>query len=413
MADIAVLQSQIGEKAAAAANFARARELVGANTAELRELAWALARAGDLPELLALTSTLPQELPNWRNPDFRDVVLSECARELAKELKIDLALAVTQQIENAKRKISAADRARRSYIQALIKAGKVHEAQDAMNLTKDPTQKIWMLAGTLFNNFTFMDYPQEPGIAVVQARTGERAAAEKSLLQARALLRDIPEDKRSYSTAAIVGAYAQLGDLENAGKLLKEVPKGPYRSFATAAYIKALGVAGKTKEAEELLSQLEKGDLAHALYHYAVGQNKSGDPQGAKRSLARSHKLLDDEVAERGIHEHNLISAQALAGDAAGAVASLKGNTDESVRISNIVYALTLAHDYEFALKVAKRIADDAWWRGNCLRAIAKSQAQNGKEADALIWIKALSSANDKSNGLLGVAEGLAQRGGN
>src|SRR5262249_20865888 len=157
--------------------------------------------AGDLPELFALTSTLPQELPNWRNPDFRDTVLSECAHELAQLLKIDLALAVTGQIETAKRRVSAADRARRSYVQALIKAGKVSEAKQALNLTKDPTQKVWMLAGTLSNIFTFMDYPQQPGIAIVQAQTGERAEAEKSLHQACSLLRAIPEDKRSSPTA--------------------------------------------------------------------------------------------------------------------------------------------------------------------------------------------------------------------
>ena len=82
------------------------------------------------------------------------------------------------------------------------------------------------------------------------------------------------------------------------------------------------------------------------------------------------------------------------------------------MRISNIVWALTIAHDYEFALHVAKRIPDGSSWRGHCLRAIAKDQAQNGKDADAMIWIKELTSASDRSNVLLGVAEGLALRGG-
>jgi hypothetical protein len=419
LADIAVLQAQIGADAAARENFAKVKEAIGGTSKEPRELAItgdrvrnlvvAHARAGDVAAVLTLTANLPQKVPNHRGP-FRDFVLNESAYELAKNLRIKDANQVTEEIEDPKQKESALNRAQRGYIEALAKAGKMRQALQTLDSVKDPTQKVALLAGNLFTSFSFLDYPQDAGIATLQARAGNREAAERSLRQARSLLPAVPDDKRIWLTAAVSAAYSQQGDLKNAAQLLQEVKDSPYRSFALAAHVKALAIAGKTQEAEGILATLQKGDLVHALYHYAVGQSKAGDRAGGKRSIARANEVLNS-LDDKSTHEHNLISAQAMAGDIAGAVAALKGDSRREIhRIGNIVWALVLASDFKQAWDVTERLLPAGRSRGRCLRSIAKAQGSGGKEADARAWIKHQTSSEDKADALLGLAEGLTAR---
>ncbi len=407
-ADIAILQTKIGEDAAAVQNFAWAKQLIGPDTMEYRELARASARAGDVTSVLRLTKDLPQSLSNWTRPDFRDTVLSECANELARLRRMKDAREILDQIENTDRQKSATARAERTFVQELARNRSASEALKESGAVKDPVERVRMLAGTLFRNFTFMDYPQEPGIALRQAKAGDRTGAEKSLEKAHSVFPELSKDRLGWAAATLSGAYSQMGELDQAEQFLRQSKDPVWLPFAQAAYLKALAQAGKTIEADAILAKLDKGDLVHALYHFGVGQFRAGDRAGAKASFARAHHVLSG-LPNQNIHLHNLISAQALGGDAAGALAALGGDAQrEAVGISNIVYSLARNGEYVEAHQMAERLPEGAWWRGNCLRAIAKVQAAKGKEADALAWVNKLSSPFDKGNALLGIAEGIA-----
>jgi len=416
MADIAVLQSKIGEREAAQESFAKARELIGNDTQELRMLAGSLARAGDGQAVLALTADIPQKIENWGGPGFRDTVLEESAKALAEGLQINEALQVAEKIEDPERKKTAVDRARLSYVFALGKAGKLSDAEKVMESSIDPLQKVLMVAGETVSPFVSTNYPRTPGIAFLQAQAGARDRAAKSLQQARSLVTSITEAQRDRGRAALACAYAQLGDFKNASQLLNEVKVPASKSRAMGAYVYALAIAGKSKEAEEALAPLGGQQLVEALHHYAAGQFKAGDPERAKRSFAKAHAVLDKlDSSPIGGERHNLLSVQALAGDAAGAVAALpaappNGSGGTSVTIHNIVHGMTVNGDYEGALELANRLGTGAWWKGNCLRSIASGQAAKGKGSDALVWINQLSSPSERSNALLGLAEGLAER---
>src|SRR4029077_8943252 len=110
-------------------------------------------------------------------------------------------------------------------------------------------------------------------------------------------------------------------------------------------------------------------------------------------------------------HGHNLASAQAIAGDAVGALKTARDFlNDESIVYATIAYEQAKAGDYAGALKTAGTYREGDWWQGNTLRAIAMAQSEAGDDKGALEWIGKLPSPHGRANALLGVAEGLAKR---
>jgi RNA polymerase sigma factor (sigma-70 family) len=409
--DIAVEQYRAGEAQASKGSFARAKEFIGPEpefSEDLRMHAQALARAGDAAAVRALVPAISQMPAGWKEPDFHDVVITESAWELAKNQQIKEALLLIDEVKDPKYRTFAADQARQYYVLALAKLGKFRAAEAALQMARNPEEKIFMIAGYLVQNFSCFDYPWQAGIALVAAKAGERTMASKLMQQARLLLPSVPESDQA--RAALACAYARLGDLQNCSELLKDLPKPPWRPLAVASYVKALAIAGKDKEAEAVLAPLEKGELVHALYHYATGQYEAGDSQAAKRSFARAQQVLNTMTDKQG-HDHNLLAARARADDMAVAVAALQDDpANRGIRTTFMMEPLAKIGDFEAARELAAGLIEDQMWRGYCFREIAKCQAAKGKEEDAMLWIRKLPDDYDKANALLGVAEGMAER---
>jgi hypothetical protein len=385
VADIAVVQARLGDRDSARKTLQRARALVEAMQPEqrlweLRMLAASFAQTGDADTVLELVKTIPDEIPNYRGnaKEFRTMVLQESAIDLARGGAGDEALRVADRIEDAKTKTWVRVEAQLCLALEQAKAGKVTEALASVKKIDDPSYQVLALTGLIYFNYSFPDYPHEPGIALLQAEAGDKEGAKKTLQQAATVAKTVPAELgKDRALTALACVQARLGDSADARATARELKDPRAANLAAATIAKALAQAGRAKEALQAIEQLpDKASKVHALYHCAVGQAQAGDKQGAAESFRKALALLDGmEENDRQNHAHNLAAAQAMAGDFEGALKTATGYTsDSTLTLANIAYEQAKAGDVKGALATAERLPDGVWWKGNALRAIAAAQ---------------------------------------
>src|SRR5262249_6802510 len=132
---------------------------------------------------------------------------------------------------------------------------------------------------------------------------------------ARQALRDIAEAKaQARGRCAVACVLARLGDPAEALRLAETIDEAGSKHLALATIARAQAAAGQKAEALRTVDQLkEPSAKIHGLYQLALGQAKAGDKQAAHASLQRAIDLAKTlpEGGDRGLHFHNIASAQA------------------------------------------------------------------------------------------------------
>jgi RNA polymerase sigma factor (sigma-70 family) len=412
LADMATLYARLGDRPAAMKLFEQAREIVAAippesgQSGEWRVVATAAAKAGEMDEAVAMARQIPDGEP------IRDVTFQEVATELANLRREKDALRVGKLIEKAETKEWVLSMLLEKVALAHAKAGDIPHALRVVERMEKPASKALALAGMAYFNLWDVEYPNEPGIALLQAEAGDKAGARKTLARAAELAAAAPESVgRQSALTAVACAQARLGDFAAARKTAEGIRHAQGNLIALATISRNLARVGQSKDALAAVERATNAaDKAFLLIHVGAGQAKAGDRKAARGTLRKAYALIeggDDKVRN---HAHSLVSALAAAGaykeaqDAAAAFLS-----EGSLANVNIAYTRAEAGDYAGAIEMAQGLQDSVWWRGNLLRGIGKLQAQRGREKAALEWIGRLEAFMDRANGLLGVAEGLVE----
>jgi hypothetical protein len=360
------LAAGLGDRPAAKKLFARARELVAAQSeesqpGEWRVLATAEAKAGEVEETLATTRRIPE------GNQFRDITFQEVASELAKARREKDALRVGALIENDKTKEWLLPTLVQQVALAHAKAGDVAGALRVAERIKDPTSRVAALAGVVYFNLWNLAYPNEPGIALLQAEAGDKAGAQKTLRQAADVAAIVTGDlKRAQALTDLACAQARLGDVAAARKTAEDIDHKEGKLIALATIARVLAGAGQVKEAMAVVDRRpDTGGRMFVLMHVGAGQVKAGDRKGARETFRQAHLLvgqMDDQ--ERNGMAHSLAGAQAEAGDYEGAVATTKAFLPEgNLADVNIAYSRAEAGDFAEALKMAEQLKSSDWWK--------------------------------------------------
>jgi RNA polymerase sigma factor (sigma-70 family) len=423
LAEIAVLQTRLGDREAARETFRKARALVEelgdeAKVWEVRELARAFARAGEAGEAEALANAIPVSVANFRGKDggFRDMVLQECATALAEARYGEDALRLADAI---------ADKAAHAWVRPMVltklalaqaKAGQIRKALRTADAIKDTQARVQALAGYVYSNPTFSERPDEPGVALRQAEAGDPAGARQTLEKTAALARGLDEGKgRGPALAAVASAWARLGDLAKARDLVKAVNAGQWRDISLATLARAQAAAGRAKAAARTVEQIpDPGRRVEGLCQLGMGLARAGDRKAADAALQQAYgEVLGLPEQERELHMHLVASARAIAGDYADALklVKLRLPLNATVTYSNIAYEQAKAGHFKEALKTANdHLGGNDFWYGNTVQGIARLQAERDGVAAALAWARRLTWARARGQALLGTAEGLVER---
>jgi RNA polymerase sigma factor (sigma-70 family) len=423
LGDVAVLQTQLGDRAGARDTFRRAREIVNAMPEETRhmgqyELALAHARAGDAAEALATANAIPDAVQNYTGKDrgYRDQALQACATALAESGHAKAALQLVDAI---------ADKATQAWVRPLVgaklaqaqaHAGKIREALKTAEALQEADARVQALAGTLYLNYTFAELPNYTGVASYQARAGDLRGACRSLQRAADLARSLKDkERRAVSLATVACAWAALGELDGAREAARDIGVERWKHLALAALAERQGAAGQEKAALATLEPIhDTAAQAHGLYRLGMGLARGGHRRAAAATFQRASDLIAVlPEADRDLHRHNLATAQAIAGDAPGALQTSKlmnpGNA--TMTIAGIVYQQARAGDVKTALGHVKDLLQESdFWQGTALQGIARVQAERGEETAALAWARQLASPRARAHAVLGVAEGLIRR---
>jgi beta-lactamase regulating signal transducer with metallopeptidase domain/tetratricopeptide (TPR) repeat protein len=422
LADAAVLQTKAGDGKGAHDTLEIAFGIVddlplSDRYAEYRHLAWAYARIGDRDRVIALAEKVPDDTGTpWAGKNLRATILQEGATEMARAGAAKDALDLAERSAKEDKGYDwVRGQVQEELAAALARGGKVDEALKVVERIESPASRVVALTGRFFLNYSFSEFPNQPGVALLQDEAGDKEGARKTLGRAAEIAAAVEEkDKgRDHALTALAMAQARLGDVDAAVKTGEKVKDARYARHLTAAVVRALAAAGKVKEARALADKVEdRAARVHALYHLGAGQARGGDLTGARSTFADAAELLKElnEEDRRG-HAHNLATARAIAGDFDGALKTAEDFLDShSIVFAGIAYEQAKAGDYRGALKTAAKYREGDWWQGNTLRAIAMAQSEAGDDKGALEWIGKLSTPHGRANALIGVAEGLAKR---
>jgi RNA polymerase sigma factor (sigma-70 family) len=412
LADMAVLQARLGDRPAALKLFEQARDLVATQaeqgqSGEWRVLATAEAKAGEMETAVATARRIPA------GEKLRDYTLQEVATELAKARREKDALRVAGRVEDAGIKGWLPSMLLEQVTLAHAKAGDFPQALRVVERMKEPASQVTALAGVVYYNLWNTAYPNEPGVALLQAKAGDKAGARKTLRRAAELAAAVAEDSgKDRALTELACTQARMGDVAAARKTAAGITKTEGKAIAAATIARAQIKAGQVQEALAVVDkQPDEATKVFLLVQVGAGQAKAGDRKGARESFRRAHLLLGQmDAINRGVHPHNLAYAQAEAGDYKEAEETAEAFVpDGGLAKFNIAYARAEAGDFEGALKMAGQLQDSDWWKGNLLRWIGRVQTQRGREKAALEWIGRLDLPLARANALLGVAEGLVE----
>jgi tetratricopeptide (TPR) repeat protein len=412
---MAGLQAQLGDRDAAKKMFDRASDLIAAREEAQqvdgwRWLAWAVARAGDVDQAIAAASCIPEGKD-------RDSAFQQVAKTLARNRLEKEALRVADMVKDKETKSRIGWMVLEELALAHAAAGKIPEAFRVIERMKDPSSQITALLGSGGFGLSWGECPFYPGVALVEAKAGNKAKAMKTLERAAKLVEAMPKEhtaERARALTALAWGQARLGEFEAARKTSEGIPIQAERLKASvlATLVRELAKTGRAKEAMTEINRLPAGTTkVYALMHLGAGQAEAGDQKAGRASFEKAH-LLIGELQGSG-NAIDLATVRANAGDYKGAIQTADTYFPKNdLGYANIAFAQARAGDFKGALETAEKIEDGpnqapGWWKLNVWRATAEAQAQRGESKAALEWIGRLDSHIARANAFMGLAEGM------
>jgi RNA polymerase sigma factor (sigma-70 family) len=408
---LGVLRARSGDAKGAGEAFDRAQSVVlrldaNGQQFEWRELAKAQAEAGEIDTGLETAKRVTGGL--------KHATVQEMASLLARAGNFKEALRLADKVEDAEqRDIALVDVAR-----ARADAGDVKAALQIADSIKGPFARVLALAGS--------EYSEMGGIALVQAKAGDRSGARETLNRAVMLAETIKSGPGAGRVWAwLARAEARLGDFATARKWADRAPteeKLPHvgltrpRDLAFQEIAIAEAEAGRIDDAVKTVNAhlASSGQIA-ALNSIAVARARAGQRKACRAVFKEATKLAeevaDNQETPRSYFYNTIATAQAEAGefDAAEKTAALLGDSG-AIAYGNIADQRARAGDFNKALESVKRIGKDEFWRTRLLQAIARMQTEAGDERAALARITDETTPADKAVTLLGVVEGRINR---
>jgi tetratricopeptide (TPR) repeat protein len=410
MADMAGIQAQLGDRAAAKKLFKRASDMIAASANEYGWpwLAVAMANAGEVDDAITAANGLPEGKD--RDDAFQRVATTLANNRLEKE-----ALRVAGLVKDKETKSRVGRMVLEKLALAYAAVGKIPDALRVIEQMKDPSSQITALLGSGLAP-SWAECPFHPGVALAQAKAGDKAEAMKTLERAAKLVEALPKDEpasRFRALTALACVQARLGEFAAARKTAEGIPVQRELRRDLATLVRQLARAGRAKEAIKEIDQLPAGETkVYALMHFGAGQAEAGDKKAARASFDQAHRLIGD-LQKKG-SAIDLATVRADAGDYEGAIQTADAYfPDHDLGYANIANSHAMAGDFKGALEVAEKIKDGpggqgpGWWKLNALRHIAACQAKRGESKAALEWIGRLDSHIARANALIGLAEGM------
>jgi RNA polymerase sigma factor (sigma-70 family) len=424
--DVADLRHRLGDRDGAAAAVQKARSVTlplnpipGPAPTRIAET---LARFGEARAVLDLAATVPEASPRSRgNP--RQILLEGAAREAAAAGHDKAAGEIIAALPDEAAREALRRSVRVPAVTRLLQKGDVAAALRAADELPTAVEKVYALAGRPELSRGYDDARWWDGIAAAQSRVGDRDEAKRTAAKAVSLLPDVEPKRRPIAAAAVARAFAQLDDLPQARKALAEVSAAGQKAdkggadnvkaaalFATACVGAAEARAGRDVAAADLVKHFDQpDDQAYLLHTIALAQARAGRKDVAAANFARAvaFALKDPD----GGALHNIASAQALAGDFAGAARTAEQRPSGGVTWANIAHAQTQAGDFAGARRTAARArpADrgSPYWYASILRGVARQQARAGQAAAVREQAAQLDDRLVRAHVLVGLAEGL------
>ncbi|HKB06195.1 MAG TPA: hypothetical protein VKD90_28630 [Gemmataceae bacterium] len=426
--EIATFRRIRGDRDGAVAALAKARDVAESGRRppidEWRDIGPQYARLGDAKAVLDLAERVPTQRDDYRgNP--RELVLQEAARAAADAGHIKPAEQIAEALPDTPTRKFLRDAIGR---QALI-----HRAAngDAAGAIRDATRlpnaadTVLALVGQVFLNLAYDDVGSTDGIAHAQLAAGDREGAAKTAGSALALLAEVDAARRAVAALAVVRMLARLDDLPAARKALAQMPPADPKADPRAAglrrtaeliakgFLAAAEVrAGRDDAAVALAGDFTRpGEQAYVLHFVALAQARAGRKEASAANFAKSIDLVTRAPASdrTGTSLHNIASAQAAAGDFAGAAKTAALNPSGALAWANLASYQASAGDFAGALKAAEdHLADNSFWSSQVMRAVAEAQARAGREAAAREGIGKLTDPLVRAHALFGLARGLA-----
>jgi len=196
---------------------------------------------------------------------------------------------------------------------------------------------------------------------------------------------------------------------------LKPQPREPYlKAEVTSALAEALARSGDQKQAVHVAENgADLATQASAFVSLAEAAFQSGDHGSGKESSGKATFLADaiSDARWRGGLFWQLARVQIKAGENADAMRSLSRVNPDDVgwrMLGELAKYHVRAGDIPGALEVANKVRMIS--RARILNDIASEQARLGDDIGALSWGEALTSPGERSQALLGVAQGILAR---
>jgi RNA polymerase sigma factor (sigma-70 family) len=432
LAYMAGAQAQLGDRAAAKKLFAQASDMVAGLREPEQSMEWQFvagtaARAGEVDEAVAVALRIPkgtQDSP-WR----RDTAFQEVATALARKRLEKEALRVAAMVEDEETKSWLGATLPEGLALADAAAGDIPGALRVVERLKDPSSQVTALLGRFHLNLTY-DYPVDraaQGVALLQAKAGDKAIARKTLQRAADLIASMPEDataRRALALTKLACAQARLGEFDTARETAEKIQHETGKAIALATLVRQLAGAGRAKEALAEIDPLPVGTTkVHALTHLGAGQAEAGDQKAARASFQQAHLLIEKLQGEEDRMSQGVILAtvRAEAGDHKGAIQTAETyNPKDTLGYANIAFAHAKAGDFTGALEIAERLKNRQppgrrrwppqgpdWWQLRILEVTAELQTQRGDSKAALEWADRLDSHLPRAYALMGIAKGM------
>jgi tetratricopeptide (TPR) repeat protein len=241
-------------------------------------------------------------------------------------------------------------------------------------------------------------------------------AADNDFTAAMVTVRSIQQPRvNALAIGDVAAAIARNGSFEEARSLVAQIRDSETRSRALVEVAVAQAGVGDVKAAQGTAAQVDdKLDRAEALARVAA-LRASAAPAEAREMFSESLAVVAGGRASANRRADTLVEiarAQLLAGELAGAVATLKrafgelrnvkGDAERLNLLSRIAPLQARAGDYAGAFSTAMR-ADDASLRPLLVRDVAMSQAERGDVAGAVAIARGLDDRPAAAAALFGI----------
>jgi tetratricopeptide (TPR) repeat protein len=382
-------------------------------TNALREAAKALGAAGDLDAALAAEEQIGVASPISRNN--REFVLQEVGEALVKGGFLGEAKRVMRIMQKRGLKTEVVAWFLAS---AQAKAGDVKAAVQTADAISDDLFRVAALVGMSFDASTYYD-EIDGGIALVQFRTGDQAAAEEILRKAQTIAeRAVDTKAKGQCISLIARARLKMGDLPGASRIAADIKDETGRDRAEVDIATAHAEAGRWDEAMKAVESIrDDAPRLVALCRVGRARGKAKDPEAARKLFSRALSIakalkLSGEPDPTG--PYHIALAQAESGDYRAARETLRRSApDSSIEAADQVEVIALtrarAGDCSRALLMLEVLPrSDTLTRSRALQEILRLQVESGDEENVLDLVDGFDSPICQARVLMGFARGLA-----